>query len=92
MCDENRSNKDEFLSFLSTCMTFYNMHLTPYEQAHITYDMVEIFAQHMTPKDFIRMCDQMKVRHDRWMMKMYADTDSVNAVMGGGETNGNDQI
>ena len=46
-----RSNKDEFLSFLGTCMTFYNMHLTPEEQDAVIEDMLEVINQNL-PEQF----------------------------------------
>ncbi len=42
MSDVSRSNKDEFLSYLGTCMSFYKMHLTPSEQIDVVEDIAAI--------------------------------------------------
>lgn len=47
MSDVSRSNKDEFLSYLGTCMSFYKMHLTPSEQSEVVEDIAEILKNTM---------------------------------------------
>ena len=42
MSDPVRCNKDEFISYLGTCMSFYKMHLTPNEQSESIPDIAEI--------------------------------------------------
>lgn len=42
-----RSNEDEFLSYLGSCMSFYKMHLTPGEQGHVTSDIADILKEAM---------------------------------------------
>lgn len=42
MSDEIRSNAQEFLSYLGSCMSFYKMHLTPSEQSEVIPDADEI--------------------------------------------------
>lgn len=48
-----RSNKDEFLSYLGTCMSFYKMHLSPSEQSESIPDIAEILriAMYSEEKD-----------------------------------------
>ena len=42
MSDEIRSDLNEFLSYLSTCMSFYKMHLTTSEQEQSIQDIALI--------------------------------------------------
>lgn len=70
---DQRSNKDEFLSFLGTCMTFYNMHLTPYEQDHIMVEMGKILHDHIAPKNYSKL---MKYVYGE-KSPAYMDTDSI---------------
>ena len=72
----DRPNTDEFLSFLGTCMTFYNMHLTPYEQDHVMVEMGKILHDHIAPKNYSKL---MKYVYGE-KSPAYMDTDSVNAV------------
>lgn len=76
MRDDIRSNAQEFLSFLGTCMTFYNMHLTPYEQDHIMVEMGKILHDHIAPKNYSKL---MKYVYGE-KSPAYMDTDSVNTV------------
>lgn len=46
-----RSNEDEFLSYLGTCMSFYKMHLTPGEQSHVISDIADIFRDALQPME-----------------------------------------
>ena len=48
----DRPNTEEFLSFLGTCMTFYNIHLTPYEQNHVIAEMGKLLHDHLAPKNY----------------------------------------
>lgn len=47
MSDPVRCNKDEFLSCLGTCMSFYKMHLTPSEQSESIPDIAGILKSAM---------------------------------------------
>ena len=42
-----RSNMDEFISYLGTCMGFYKMHLTPGEQSEVIPDIADILKEAM---------------------------------------------
>lgn len=95
----DRSNTEEFLSFLGTCMTFYNMHLTPYEQSAVIADIGKILHDHLAPKNYAPL---VKFLYGE-SKPIYVDTDMVrlrdaftsgetHAKMEGGETDGDDQI
>lgn len=47
MTDPVRSNKDEFISYLGTCMSFYKMHLTPSEQSESIPVIAEILKNNL---------------------------------------------
>ena len=47
MSDVSRSNKDEFISYLGSCMSFYKMHLSPSEQSESIPDIAEILKSVM---------------------------------------------
>lgn len=72
MSDEFRSNAQEFLSFLGTCMTFYNMHLSPYEQDHIMAEMGKIIHDHLAPKNYSKLIKYVYGEKN----PAYMDTDS----------------
>lgn len=72
MSDEYRSNAQEFLSFLGTCMLFYNMHLTPYEQDHIMVEMGKIIHDHLAPKNYSKLMKYVYGEKN----PAYMDTDS----------------
>lgn len=76
MNDEIRSNRDEFLSFLGTCMTFYNMHLTPYEQDHIMAEMGKILHDHLAPKNYSKLMKYVYGEKN----PAYMDTDSYQEI------------
>ena len=68
-----RPNTDEFLSFLGTCMTFYNMHLTPWEQSHIIPEIGKLLHDHLAPKNYALL---VKFIYGE-SAPIYADTDMV---------------
>lgn len=51
MSDPVRVNKDEFISYLGTCMSFYKMHLTPGEQSEVIMDIADILKDALSPMD-----------------------------------------
>lgn len=51
MSDISRSNKDEFISYLGTCMSFYKMHLTPSEQSESIPDIAVILKDALQPEE-----------------------------------------
>lgn len=78
MNDEIRSNTQEFLSFLGTCMYFYEHNLTPYEQSHVMHDMGMLLRDYIAPKNreklilVLRVVKFFGANNDK-----YVDTDSV---------------
>ena len=105
MSDEIRSNAQEFLSFLGTCMYFYEHNLTPYEQSHVMTDVGTMLRDYLAPKNREKLILVLRgKKFSEVIDQMYVDTDSVNAVreayhtgqthavMRGGETNGKDDI
>ena len=72
MCDENRSNAQEFLSFLGTCMTFYSIHLTPWEQSHLIPEMGKLLHDHLAPKNYSKLMKYVYGEKN----PAYMDTDS----------------
>ena len=72
----DRPNTEEFLSFLGTCMTFYNMHLTPYEKDHVIAEMGKLLHDHLAPKNYSKLVKYVYGEKS----PLYMDTDSVNAV------------
>lgn len=92
MSDE-RTNYQEFLSFLGTTLEFYSMHLTPWEQSHVVAPMGALLHDHIAPKHYSKLMKYVYGEKN----PAYMDTDSYqeikNAFTGrGGDTNGNDQI
>lgn len=77
----DRSNTDEFLSFLGTCMTFYNMHLTPYEQSHVIAEMGKILHDHLAPKNYAPL-----------VKFIYGETHAKTPFAEGGETDGKNDL
>lgn len=47
----SRSNKDEFISCLGSCMMFYAVHLTPSEQSDVIPDIAGILKNALSPMD-----------------------------------------
>ena len=95
----DRPNTEEFLSFLGTCMTFYNMHLTPYEKDHVIAEIGKILHDCLAPKNYAPL---VKFLYGE-SKAIYEDTDMVrlrdaftsgkmHAKMRGGETDGKDGI
>lgn len=95
----DRPNTEEFLSFLGTCMTFYNMHLTPYEQSHVIAEIGKILHDHLAPKNYAPL---VKFIYGE-SAPIYKDTDMIrlreaftsgqtHAKMEGGDTDGDDKI
>ena len=70
---DQRSNRDEFLSFLGTCMTFYNMHLTPYEKDHVIAEIGKLLHDHLAPKNYAPL---VKFLYGE-SKPIYEDTDMV---------------
>lgn len=81
-----RSNRDEFLSFLGTCLTFYEQHLTPYEQKHTVFEIGEILREHVKPDCYSTL---VRAIYGGTNDQIYQDTDSV---MEGGDTDVHDAI
>lgn len=82
----DRSNTEEFLSFLGTCMTFYNMHLTPYEQNHVIAEMGKLLHDHLAQKNYAPLVNSFMERVQQDMLIL------THAVMRGGDTDGDDQV
>lgn len=55
MRDEIRSNAQEFLSFLGTCMYFYEHNLTPHEQSSTMDDVGKMFRDYLSPNNRNRL-------------------------------------
>lgn len=47
----SRSNKDEFISYLGSCMMFYVMHLTPSEEHDVIPDIAGILKEALHPEE-----------------------------------------
>lgn len=81
MRDEIRSNAQEFISFLGTCMYFYEHNLTPYEQSHVMYEAGMLMRDYLSPTNRNKLIAVLrKGIHEN--PAFYVDTDSVdvNAV------------
>lgn len=60
----SRSNKDEFISYLGTCMSFYKMHLTPREQSESITDIADILKDTFEG-DIAEVCAMLCLLIDR---------------------------
>lgn len=98
MSDEIRSNAQEFLSFLGTCMYFYQHNLTPHEQSSIMYDMGKILRDYLSPHNRRKLIsvlqhgDMFDITSDVNAVREAYHTGQTHVVMRGGETDGKDGV
>ena len=95
MSDEIRSNAQEFISFLGTCMFFYEHHLTPHEQSSKMYDMGIMLRDYLSPNNRKKLISVLQYGQDQTDVNAIREayhTGQTHAVMRGGDTDGKDDI
>ena len=79
MSDPVRCNKDEFISYLGTCMSFYKMHLTQDQQDASVREIAEVLRDHMDSRQCMHLMRALQRYSESSLVEtfIYTDTGSL---------------